>query len=38
VILGDNLVSWPSKRQHTISRSSAKVEYQAVTNVVAEAT
>ncbi|GJR18831.1 ribonuclease H-like domain-containing protein [Tanacetum coccineum] len=32
----DNLLSWSAKRQHTISRSSAQVEYQGVANVVAE--
>nr|GEY42344.1 ribonuclease H-like domain-containing protein [Tanacetum cinerariifolium] len=36
VFLGDNLLSWSSKRQHTISRSSAEAEYQGVANVVAE--
>ncbi|GJZ20863.1 ribonuclease H-like domain-containing protein [Tanacetum coccineum] len=36
VFLGDNLLSWSAKRQHTISRSSAEVEYQSVANVVAE--
>nr|GEX21659.1 ribonuclease H-like domain-containing protein [Tanacetum cinerariifolium] len=36
VFLGDNLLSWYAKRQHTISRSNAEAEYQGVANVVAE--
>ncbi|XP_021854633.2 uncharacterized mitochondrial protein AtMg00810-like [Spinacia oleracea] len=35
--LGDNLISWSSKRQPTLSRSRAKAEYRGVANVVAEA-
>nr|GEV05557.1 RNA-directed DNA polymerase, eukaryota [Tanacetum cinerariifolium] len=34
--LGDNLLSWSSKRHQTISRSSAEAEYRGVANVVAE--
>ncbi|GJY27866.1 ribonuclease H-like domain-containing protein [Tanacetum coccineum] len=36
VFLGDNLLSWSAKRQHTISRFSAEAEYRGVANVVAE--
>jgi hypothetical protein len=36
VYLGDNLISWSAKRQHTLSRSSAKAEYRGVANVVSE--
>jgi hypothetical protein len=38
VFLGDNLVSWSSKRQPTVSHSSVEVEYRAVANAVAETT
>ncbi|GJT51470.1 ribonuclease H-like domain-containing protein [Tanacetum coccineum] len=36
VFLGDNLLSWSAKRQHTLSRSSVEAEYQGVANIVAE--
>ncbi|GKE40985.1 copia protein, partial [Tanacetum coccineum] len=36
VYLGDNLVSWSSKRQPTLSRSSAEAKYRGVANVVSE--
>uniref|UniRef100_A0A8R7UH22 Reverse transcriptase Ty1/copia-type domain-containing protein n=1 Tax=Triticum urartu TaxID=4572 RepID=A0A8R7UH22_TRIUA len=36
VFLGANMVSWSSKRQHTVSRCSAEAEYRAVANCVAE--
>jgi hypothetical protein len=36
MFLGTNLVSWSSKRQNVISRLSAKAEYRAVANGVAE--
>ncbi|MCF8701912.1 hypothetical protein L3054_11040 [Corynebacterium sp. MC-10] len=36
VYLGDNLISWSSKRQPTLSKSSAEAEYRGVANVVSE--
>jgi hypothetical protein len=37
VFFGGSLVLWSSKRQHTVSRSSAEAEYCAVANGIAEA-
>nr|GEU56584.1 hypothetical protein [Tanacetum cinerariifolium] len=36
VFLGDNLLTWSSKHQDMLSRSSAEAEYRGVVNVVAE--
>ena len=38
VFLGGNLVSWKSKKQHTISCSSAEAEFRSLAGVVAEVT
>jgi gluconate kinase len=38
VFLGDNLVSWSTKRQTVVSCSSAEADYRAVANGVTEAT
>lgn len=38
VFMGNNLISWSSKWQHTVPRSSAEAEYRGVANVFAEAT
>ncbi|GJY13118.1 ribonuclease H-like domain-containing protein [Tanacetum coccineum] len=36
VFLGNNLLSWSAKCQHTLSHSNAKVEYRGVANIVTE--
>ena len=36
VYLGNNLVSWPTKKQHSVSRSSTQAEFRSLAALVAE--
>ncbi|GKB93933.1 gag/pol polyprotein [Tanacetum coccineum] len=38
IYLGSNLISWITRKQHTVSRSSIEAEYKAVADIVAELT
>ncbi|XP_019160475.1 PREDICTED: uncharacterized protein LOC109157048 [Ipomoea nil] len=38
VFLGDNLISWQSRKQRTVARSSTEAEYKALADVAAEVT
>lgn len=38
LLLGMSPISWKSKKQHTVSKSSSEAEYQAMSNAVSEVT